>query len=292
MTRVANMPIVYDKLIALNIPEVEHSYTEKDAILYALGLGLGQDPVNADELAFVYEKKLKVLPTFAVMLGYPGFWARDLDSGIDWVRLVHGEQALTIHRPLAPRGTVTGKTRVVDVIDKGAGKGALVLSERKVVDRASGAPVATLRQTTFCRGDGGFGGPPREAPPPHQLPERAPDLICDLRTRPEAALVYRLSGDPNPLHVDPDVAKAAGFPRPILHGLATFGIAGHALLRSLCDYDPARLVGLAGRFSAPVFPGETIRTEIWRDGAVVGFRARVVERDIVAINNGRAEVTA
>ena len=285
------MPIVYDRLIALNIPEVEHSYTEKDAMLYALGLGFGHDPVNADELAFVYEKNLKVLPTFAVTLGYPGFWARDLDSGIDWVKLVAGEQALTIHRPLAPRGTVTGKTRVVDIIDKGAGKGALVLSERKVVDKASGAPVATVRQTTFCRGDGGFGGPPRESPVPHKLPDRAPDLICDLPTRPEAALVYRLSGDPNPLHVDPDVAKAAGFPRPILHGLATFGIAGHALLRSLCDYDPARLTGLAGRFSAPVFPGETIRTEIWRDGAVASFRARVVERDIVAINNGRAEVT-
>jgi MFE-2 hydratase 2 N-terminal domain len=118
------MAIVYDKLIALNIPEVEHSYTEKDAILYALGLGLGQDPTRADELAFVYEKNLKVLPTFAVMLAYPGFWARDLDSGIDWVKLVHGEQALTIHRPLAPRGTVTGKTRVVDIVDKGAGKGA------------------------------------------------------------------------------------------------------------------------------------------------------------------------
>jgi acyl dehydratase len=286
------MPIVYDRLIALNIPEVEHSYTEKDAMLYALGLGFGHDPVNADELAFVYEKNLKVLPTFAVVLGYPGFWARDLDSGIDWVKLVAGEQALTIHRPLAPCGTVTGKTRVVDIIDKGAGKGALVLSERKVVDKASGAPVATVRQTTFCRGDGGFGGPPRESPVPHKLPDRAPDLICDLPTRPEAALVYRLSGDPNPLHVDPDVAKTAGFPRPILHGLATFGIAGHALLRSLCDYDPARLTGLAGRFSAPVFPGETIRTEIWRDGAVASFRARVVERDIVAINNGRAEVTA
>jgi acyl dehydratase len=285
------MTIVYDKLIALNIPEVEHSYTEKDAILYALGLGFGQDPTRGDELAFVYEKNLKVLPTFALVLGYPGFWARDLDSGIDWVRLVAGEQALTIHRPLAPRGTVTGKTRVIDIIDKGAGKGALVLTERTVVDKASGALVATLRQTTFCRGDGGFGGPPREAPAPHQLPERTPDLVCDLPTRPEAALVYRLSGDPNPLHVDPDAAKAAGFPRPILHGLATFGIAGHALLRSLCDYDPARLTGLAGRFSAPVFPGETIRTEIWRDGAVASFRARVVERDIVAINKGRAEVT-
>jgi acyl dehydratase len=111
-----------------------------------------------------------------------------------------------------------------------------------------------------------------------------------LPTRPETALIYRLSGDPNPLHVDPAVAKAAGFPRPILHGLATFGIAGHAILKSLCGYDPARLKAIAGRFSAPVFPGETIRTEMWRDGTVVSFRARVVERDVIALNNGRAEI--
>ena len=282
------MPIVYDKLIALNIPEVEHSYTEKDAMLYALGLGFGQDPTRADELAFVYEKNLKVLPTFAVVLGYPGFWARDLDSGIDWVKLVAGEQALTVHRPLAPRGTVTGKTRVVDVIDKGAGKGALVLSERTVVDKASGALVATLRQTPFCRGDGGFGGPPREAPPPHKLPERAPDLVCDLPTRPEQALIYRLSADMNPLHVDPEVAKQAGYPKPILHGLGTFGVVGHALLKTLCGYDPSRFVAMSGRFSAPVFPGETIRTEIWRDGTTISFRARVVERDVIVLNNGLA----
>ncbi len=145
-------------------------------------------------------------------------------------------------------------------------------------------------QTTFCRGDGGFGGPPREQLPVHPIPERAPDLVCDLPTRPETALIYRLSADPNPLHAEPAVAKAAGFPRPILHGLATYGVAGHAILKSLCGYDPARLTSIAGRFSAPVFPGETIRTELWRDGTVVSFRARVVERDVVAINNGRAEI--
>jgi acyl dehydratase len=120
-------------------------------------------------------------------------------------------------------------------------------------------------------------------------------MICDLPTRPEMALVYRLSGDINPLHAEPEFAKAAGFPRPILHGLATFGVAGHALLKSVAGYDPARLTGMAGRFSAPVFPGETIRTEMWRgDGknpGVIDFRARVVERDVVAINNGRAEVS-
>ena len=284
------MTIVYDRLLSLDIPQVVQTYTEKDAILYALGLGLGHDPLNGDELPFVYEKSIKLLPTFAVVLGWPGFWARDLDSGIDWVKLVAGEQGLVLHRPLAPRGTVVGKTRVTEIIDKGAGKGALVYSERVVVDQATGERIATAAHTTFCRGDGGFGGPPREAPPVHAIPERAPDAVCDLPTRPDAALIYRLSGDPNPLHVDPAVAKAAGFPRPILHGLATFGIAGHAILKSLCGYDPARLMAIAGRFSAPVFPGETIRTEMWRDGTVVSFRARVMERDVIALNNGRAKI--
>ena len=284
------MTITYDKLLSLDIPQVVQTYTEKDAILYALGLGLGHDPLNGDELPFVYEKSIKLLPTFAVVLGWPGFWARDLDSGIDWVKLVAGEQGLVLHRPLALRGTVVGKTRVTEIIDKGAGKGALVYSERVVVDQATGERIATAAHTTFCRGDGGFGGPPREAPPVHAIPERAPDAVCDLPTRPDAALIYRLSGDPNPLHVDPAVAKAAGFPRPILHGLATFGIAGHAILKSLCGYDPARLMAIAGRFSAPVFPGETIRTEMWRDGTVVSFRARVMERDVIALNNGRAKI--
>jgi acyl dehydratase len=284
------VPINYEKLLALKIPEVEQTYGPKDAILYALGVGLGHDPLNEDELPFVYDKNLKVLPTFAVVLGWPGFWPRDLDTGIDWVKLVAGEQGLVLHRPLPPRGAIVGRNRVTEVIDKGPGKGALVYSERVVTDKASGEKLATVTQTTFCRGDGGFGGPPRQAPPVHLIPERAPDFVGDLATRPEAALIYRLSGDPNPLHVDPAVAKAAGFPKPILHGLATFGIAGHAILKNLCGYDPTKLTAISGRYSAPVFPGETIRTEIWRDGGVVSFRARVVERDVIAINNGRAEV--
>ncbi len=285
------MPINYEKLLALDIPEVVQTYSEKDAILYALGLGLGQDPTNADELPFVYEQpELKLLPTFAIVLGWPGFWARDLDTGIDWVKLVAGEQGLVLHRPLPPRGTVAGKIRVTEIIDKGPGKGALVYSERILTDQASGQKIATVTQTTFCRGDGGFGGPPREAPPVHAIPERAPDLTCDLASRPEAALIYRLSGDPNPLHVDPAVAKAAGFPRPILHGLATFGMAGYAIVKALCGFDPQQLVAIAGRYSAPVFPGETLRTEMWRDGNLVSFRTRVVERDVIALNNGRAEL--
>jgi acyl dehydratase len=285
------MPIVYDKLLALKIPEIEQRYTDKDPMLYALGVGLGHDPMNEAELAFVTEKNLKVLPTFATVLGWPGGVLRSLDTGIDWLKVVHGEQSVVVHRPLAGAGTVIGRNRIVDVIDKGAGKGALLLQARDIVDKASGAIIATLAQTTFCRGDGGFGGPPREAPAPHRLPERAPDLVCDLPTRPETALIYRLNGDRNPIHSDPELARAAGFPRPILHGLATLGIACHALVKTLAGYDPARVKSIAGRFSAPVFPGETIRTEMWRDGGIVAFRARVADRDIVAINNGRAEIT-
>jgi acyl dehydratase len=282
------MTIVYEKVMALTVPPVEVTYGPKDCMLYALGVGLGQDPMNEDELEFVYEKQLKVLPTMATVLGYGVSWARE--AGIDQLRVVNGEQGFTLHKPLEPEATVVGRSRIIEVIDKGAGKGALILSERKVSDKASGELIATITQTAFCRGDGGFGGPPRQAPAPHPIPERAPDMFCDLPTRPEMALIYRLSGDYNPLHAEPAFAKAAGFERPILHGLGTFGVSGHAVLKTLCGYDPNRLAAFAGRFSAPVFPGETIRTEMWLDGAVVSFRARVLERDVIAINNGRAEI--
>ncbi|HEY1979980.1 MAG TPA: MaoC/PaaZ C-terminal domain-containing protein [Xanthobacteraceae bacterium] len=284
------MTIVYDKLMALDVPPREQTYDAKDCMLYALGIGLGQDPMNEDELAFVYEKNLKVLPTMGTVLGGVGFWARERDTGIDWVRLVNGEQGITLHRPLAAEGTLVGRLRIIEVIDKGPGKGALVLSERTVTDKTTGTLVATVTQTTFCRADGGFGGPPREAPEPHPIPERAPDAVCDLETRPETALIYRLSGDLNPLHADPAVAKAAGFPRPIMHGLGSFGVAGHAVLKIMCGYNPQKLLSFAGRFSAPVFPGETLRTEMWSDGDVVSFRSRVIGRDVIAVNNGCAEV--
>jgi acyl dehydratase len=284
------MAINYDKLMALKIPPSEQSYREKDVILYALGVGLGHDPTDRAQLDFVYEKNMKVLPTFAAVMGYAGFWTRDLDTGIDWVRIVNGEQGFTLHAPLKPRGTMVGHTRILDVVDKGAGKGALIYTERRITDKQTGTLIATVTQTTFARGDGGFGGPPRPSPPLHQTPERAPDMVCELATRPEAALIYRLTADLNPLHADLDVAKAAGYPRPIYHGLGTFGVVGHAILKSVCDYDPARVTAMKGRFSAPVFPGETIRTEIWRDGNVLSFRALVPDRNIVAMSNGRAEI--
>jgi len=163
-----------------------------------------------------------------------------------------------------------------------------VRTERAVHGKTDGIHYATVGSTIFCRGDGGFGGPVVKQPAPHAIPERAPDLICDLATLRQSALLYRLNGDDNPLHVDPEVAQAAGFSEPILHGLCTYGFAAHAIVRTCCDYDASRLATTAVRFSATVYPGETLRTEIWRDGPAVAFRTRVVERDAIVLNNGRA----
>jgi acyl dehydratase len=175
--------------------------------------------------------------------------------------------------------------RVKAIVDKGRDKGALLYQERSIFDKASGALLATLDHVTFCRGDGGIGKSDPAPPPPPVVPDGTPDAVCDLPTLPQAALIYRLCADRNPLHAEPAVAKAAGFPRPILHGLCTYGVAGHAVLKTFCGYEPARLTALSVRFSAPVFPGETIRTEMWRKNDTVLFRARVVERNVVVLNN-------
>jgi acyl dehydratase len=291
--------IDYAKLKARNFPDVVQSCTAKDTMLYALGLGYGHDPMDENQLQFVYEKNLKALPTMPVVLGYPGFWIKEEDSGIDWVRLVHGEQSLTVHKPLPVAGTVIGRTSIKALVDKGAGKGALVVQERKLFDKATGDLLATLDHLTFCRADGGFsdkaGNGPKggDAPPPAKpaVPETRPDAVCDLGTLPQAALIYRLCADDNPLHAEPAVATAAGFPQPILHGLATYGVAGHAILKTYCSYDPAKLRSLSVRFSAPVFPGETIRTEMWKSGDRVQFRAKSVERDIVVLSHGTADIS-
>ncbi len=278
------------RLLSYAVPEIVQDLTVRDTILYALSVGLGADPMDADQLRFVYEEELQALPTMAVVLGYPGFWLKAPEVGVDWVRLVHGEQGIRIHKKLPVEGRLVGRTKLTGLVDKGAGKGALLYSERQVLD-ATGDLVATLSQTTFLRGDGGCGATTGRAKPPHPEPSRGPDFSLDLTTSPSQALLYRLNGDNNPLHADPAVAKAAGFPRPILHGLATFAVVGHALLKGLCGYRPERLRGMDGRFSAPVYPGETLRTEIWRESdGVAAFRARVVERDVVVLSNGRAEI--
>lgn len=280
-----------DKLLNLHIPEREQSYTIRDTILYALGLGLGLDPSDEGQLAFTYEKDLQALPTMAVVLAQPGFWIRDLDTGVDWVKVLHGEHRLMLRKPLPPEGTVVSSNQVVDVIDKGEGRGALVVWQKSLYDKANGDQLATVETVAFCRGDGGFGGPLRALPQPHQLPDRAPDLEYVAPTSTQAALIYRLSGDWNPLHADPAIARAAGFERPISHGLATFGVAGHALLRGLGNNDAEALRSMKVRFTAPVYPGETLSTEIWQEAGHVSFRVKSVERGVVAINNGYATLS-
>jgi acyl dehydratase len=288
------MSIDYDALLNIQIPDVVQTYNERDTMLYALSIGYGFDPLNEAALSFCYERALKTAPTMPLVLAHPGFWMRDLKTGIDWKKVVHGEQLLELHQPLAPAATVLGKSRVTEIVDKGAGKGALVEFERRLFDQASGELLATMRQVNFCRADGGFGGSSRSARPPasNEPPSSAPNHVVDLPTRPEAALIYRLSADPNPLHVDPSAARAAGFPRPILHGLATFGIAGHALLAAVCGYASERIRSLSTRFTKPVFPGDTVRTEIWCDDLNVVFRSSVLQRNEVVLSSGRATLSA
>jgi acyl dehydratase len=280
------------QLLAAKIPDIEQRYGWRDCALYALGIGVGLDPVDEADLGFLDETRLKVHPSMADVMGYPGFWQRDPAFGLDWVKTVHGEHAFRIHRPLPAEGHVRGVSRIVDLVDKGRGRGALIYVEREIRDVACGDLLAVVNQTVFCRGDGGFGGK-AEAPVPHAVPERAPDTAIDVSTSPQAALIYRLSGDYNPLHSDPRAARAAGFDRPILHGLATFGASCHGLMKRLCDGDPWGVRAMAGRFSSPVYPGDTLRIEIWReDGGRFAFRTTVPARDAVVVNNGLFEVAA
>lgn len=280
------MPIIHDHLLHYPIPEVRQTLRWQDVALYNFSIGLGQDPMDERQLDFLYEPRLRAMPSIPVVLAAPGFWSRNPDTGIDWVKIVHGEQGLTLHRPLPIAGELIGRSRVTGLVDRGPGRGALMYSERVVLDAATGQPLATLTSTSFLRGDGGFGGPPGPVKPPHPEPDRAPDLTETLATRPEQALVYRLNADLNPLHIDPKVAAAAGFPRPILHGLCTFGTVCHALLRALCGYDPARFGRMDLRFSSPVYPGETIQTDIWHEAGGAAFRARVTERGQQVVSNG------
>jgi acyl dehydratase len=284
------VPINYEKLINWKIPDVEQRLTKRDTILYALGVGLGADPCDENQLRFVYEENLFALPTMAIVLGSAGPWHAESATGITRSHVVHGEQGFVIHKQLPVEGVITGRTEITDVIDKGKDKGALILTRCTVREKETQDVVCTLTSTSFCRADGGFGGPSGPVKPTHPIPERNPDFTCDLATLPQAALIYRLSGDYNPLHADPAYAAKAGFKMPILHGRCTFSVAGHALLRSCCDYDPTRLKSMEGRFSSPVYPGETIRTAMWVHGKVVSFRSTVPAREVTVIDHGRAEV--
>lgn len=285
------LPIDPDRLLSLAFPEIRQRYTWRDCAIYALSLGCGLDPVDEEQLKFVDETKIQALPGMATVLGRPGFWARDLNTGIDWRSIVNGEQSVTWQGVFAPEGEVVARTRIVELVDKGQGRGALITTEKILHDSTSGDQVATVRQTIFCRSDGGFGGSPKSAVTLSATPDGEPNQTVAVPTSPQLALIHRLCGDLNPLHSDPDAARRAGFDRPILHGVATFGLAHRALLVALCGNDPSRLAGFSCRFSAPVLPGDAILVDIWRlDSSRAAFRARVEGREATVLTHGSAVV--
>jgi len=286
------VPINYEQMMQSKASGLEARYGDREVMLYALGIGFQRDPMNEQELPFTYENNLQVVPTFATVIprGTPRSGSDGggrAMSGINYLMVVHGEQRVQIHKPLPAAAEVVSDERVLGVFDKGKEKGAVIVNERVIKEKSTGDKLATLVSTTFARGDGGFGGPKDGAPEPHQLPTRTPDLVHSCDTRPDQAFIYALSGDRNPLHRDPKVAKMAGFPRPILHGLCSYGTACRAVISTLAKYDPKRITSFDVRFSSPVFPGETIVTEMWVDGSVVSFRSKLKERDVVVLNNGK-----
>jgi acyl dehydratase len=265
----------------------QRSWTSKDALLYAIGVGAGLgDPLR--ELEFSTENcegiEQKVLPTYGVLLAQAGS-LRSLGD-FDRAKLVHAEQYVELHRPLPVEGTVRTSVTVTGIYDKGSG--ALVESQSVAVDPATGEPVITTRTGTFIRGEGGFGGD-RGSSAAWRLPDRAPDHKVVEQTRPEQALLYRLSGDRNPLHVDPRFAARGGFSRPILHGLCTYGFTGRVLLHELCGSDPARFTSMSGRFSAPVLPGESLVISIWQDGDGTAAFQTAKDDGTVVIDRGRIQ---
>lgn len=282
------MAVTQASLMALQSLGKEFSYTDNDTMLYALSIGMGTNPMNRAELGFCYEKELQVMPSMATVIAFDDsiFWT----SGLDVVKVVHGEQRLTVHRPLPAAATINSDARVTAAYDKGEGRGALVVLETVLTDKASGDKLCTLDSVVFARGDGGYGGPAGAPDPLPKPPMRPADHVVEFDTLPQQALFYRLCGDRNPLHADPDFAAAAGFDQPILHGLCTWGHACHAVVRSVLGYEPERMKSFGARFTAPVFPGDRLQMHVWHQDDEVFFTAGVPAREVIVLNNGHAVI--
>ena len=285
----------YDEVKGFCFAKAPSTYTSRDSILYALALGFGEDPLDERQLRYVTETGQCVAPTMPVVFCHPGFWIKEPKLGIDWRKFVHLGQQLTLTGALKPAGTIVSNTANVVVADRGAARGAIIVQRRELSDEASGQVVAVIESTYLARGDGGFSADNGRADPLPDTasvaaPDGAADVVLELKSLPQSALLYRLSGDYNPLHSSPSAAATAGFPRPILHGLCTYGIAARAVLSAFCDYDATRLRSLSARFTAPVFPGEILRFEMTRSGGSVHFQARVPDREAVVLKDGCAVI--
>lgn len=262
------MAIVAETLLAWSFPDVFQQYDQRDAMLYGLSIGLGTDPGDTRQLCYVYEKSLLPFPTMAVTLGGAGPWTADPRTGITRSKLVYAAHKLEIHKPMPPEAEIRGTNRVSALVDKGKGRGALVYVERELFDAQTGEQLGTQTASYYCRADGGF-DPDFEVDAPVQpiLPDRVPDTVLSVETSLQAALLYRLNGDINPLHADPDYAKKAGFPRPILHGLCTYGIVVQHLIGEFCNYDAGALQTVEASFSSPVLPGDTLDISVWQQAS-------------------------
>jgi len=279
------------RLEATRYPLVEQQVLPRDAMLYALGIGFGENPIDPNQLKFVYEKDLRVFPTMAITLCYPGAAARTAaHTGLDMRKALHVFQSFELVAPIPLNRALIGENKITGVFDKGADRCILWTYENHIRDGASGQSICVLNGASMCLIGGGVGGPRGESRPRRKFPSRAPDAMRKIKTLPQAALIYRLSGDYNPFHVDPEMAEQGGFKHPILHGRCTFGIAGRAIVQALCADDALPLSKMEARFSSPVFLGETIRTEIWSEGRQVQFRSYVSERDVMVLDQGYAEL--
>ena len=275
-----------DTLMRLRLRPRDVAYGDRETMLYALSVGLGVAAAPAD-LPFVYERALRVVPSMATMLAFDDSWLEP--GGIALRQVVHGALDLSFETSLAPQGAVEVAGRIIGLGDKGEGRGGLVFQES--VLRQRGTAACTVLSTLFVRGAGGFGGSVGTQLEAAPVPSRAPDESADVATTANQALLFRLLGDRNPLHADPEVAQEAGFGRPILHGACTFGIACAEVLRRFCDRDPARLARFGARFAGPLHPGETLRFDFWREGARIAFCAVAAERDALVLDNGLAVLT-
>lgn len=272
------------KLLAFRIPEVRAEWTQHDSSLYALSVGMGNDPADRRRLRFVRpEPGQAALPSMATAMADPGFWLGDPATGVDAGSALHVSQSIELHEPLPAAAALHSRTRITGLVDRGSD--AFVHAATELHEAGSGRLLATTTRATILHGQGGFGEDWAISPPVKErsVPQGDPRWVVDMPTRPEQALLYALHGDQDPIHTDPDAAAAAGFPAPLLHGLCTMGIVASALIATLCDFATERVKALGMRFSAPVHPGDTLTVSIWPDGS---FRAEIRERRVLAVRDG------